>query len=744
MKFSSKKDILIILIGVIAFVSIFFGIDAILEETIPAKKHDKLISDIRKSAYKYGLDNIDYFKQGYEMYISVDSLITNGYLKGNDETKTLFIDNITNESFVGVVYIYYKDNKLHTDYLENYIDKDNLPEKNISIVLNNVSTNFIDISIVADGILVDNYDYYLDDLKVETSVSNNYIYDDLLYNTYKIKVVAHSDEQMYEDNIIVSLNQIAAPTFEFKNDVLSIIYPNNINDYVYEYSFDQINWIKTKNKVEEIKISSDINVSARVSDGSNQVVVKKSIVGFSKKIEEKITYQVSFDLNGGTGNIYSQKVESGKLVDKPTDPTKSGYKFKGWYLNGNEYNFNTPVSSNITLIAEYTNTENEIPVLKYNFASNTSGKWIFINNPEALYKEYLTDTTGKALYSDFINGNAEIYFEHYVKDDVSLKMKYGIRFYNPTSTSVTLKINKCGTAITRGDGNIYIETWKQYYGYSRCSIVGQSFTINSGKSMMIYLNVKSTGSGWNDWVCNYTTSLPVDGIPTSVIDGVLNVNSSGRLNVETFMFEDVNTIPSNSYSNSDNYIDTDANRFVYSGYYNKLPYLVANIKFNITDTTPIGALQIKYENNATTRDNWYTHLSATFNDKDVFTGDMINLINSNNPVYNWANYAVHYTENIILNNTTSSTKVIAYYVNSFYASNDSGVEKGSAIVAFSKDNNLNYSYKRDIIGKWHTSQNFEKIWEIKVPANTQITVPTEVLLGANSHGKLGRKVVLVS
>ena len=67
-----------------------------------------------------------------------------------------------------------------------------------------------------------------------------------------------------------------------------------------------------------------------------------------------------------------------------------------------------------------------------------------------------------------------------------------------------------------------------------------------------------------------------------------------------------------------------------------------------------------------------------------------------------------------------------------------------AIVAFPKDNSLNYIYKRSVIGKWHTDNNFENIWTVVVPANTQVTIPTEVLLGGNSVGTIGRKVELLN
>ncbi len=66
------------------------------------------------------------------------------------------------------------------------------------------------------------------------------------------------------------------------------------------------------------------------------------------------SYTVTFDVNGGNETIADQTVESGKLVSKPEDPTKEGHTFAGWLLNGEEYDFNTPVTGNITLTASWT------------------------------------------------------------------------------------------------------------------------------------------------------------------------------------------------------------------------------------------------------------------------------------------------------------------------------------------------------------------------------------------------------
>ena len=61
-------------------------------------------------------------------------------------------------------------------------------------------------------------------------------------------------------------------------------------------------------------------------------------------------YTVSFNSNGGT-NISNQIINYNEKASKPNDPTKTGYTFKEWQLNGNEYNFNSPVTRDITLSA---------------------------------------------------------------------------------------------------------------------------------------------------------------------------------------------------------------------------------------------------------------------------------------------------------------------------------------------------------------------------------------------------------
>ena len=68
-------------------------------------------------------------------------------------------------------------------------------------------------------------------------------------------------------------------------------------------------------------------------------------------------HTVTYMANGGKFADGSDRMEvevaNGKLANRPTDPVKVGYAFMGWKLNGAEYPFTEPVTSNIELEAQW-------------------------------------------------------------------------------------------------------------------------------------------------------------------------------------------------------------------------------------------------------------------------------------------------------------------------------------------------------------------------------------------------------
>lgn len=104
---------------------------------------------------------------------------------------------------------------------------------------------------------------------------------------------------------------------------------------------------------------------------------KKSCKG--KDDEQPIVnYYVTFDLNNGSSSNMVM-VEKDKTVTKPSEnPTKEGYTFLYWSLDGVEFDFNTPITNHITLIATYKNNE----------VKTTRVRWI---EDESIIYEYEKD-----------------------------------------------------------------------------------------------------------------------------------------------------------------------------------------------------------------------------------------------------------------------------------------------------------------------------------------------------------------
>lgn len=68
------------------------------------------------------------------------------------------------------------------------------------------------------------------------------------------------------------------------------------------------------------------------------------------------TFTVTFETNGGTA-VAAQEVASGGTATEPTAPTKADNVFDGWYSDfglTQVYDFATPVTSNITIYAKWT------------------------------------------------------------------------------------------------------------------------------------------------------------------------------------------------------------------------------------------------------------------------------------------------------------------------------------------------------------------------------------------------------
>ena len=98
----------------------------------------------------------------------------------------------------------------------------------------------------------------------------------------------------------------------------------------------------------------DWYLGSKKFDFSTKIKNEITLVAHYQKDPVSSEYTVTFDSNGGS-SVASQSIVDGGTATKPRNPTKIGYTFIGWYYGNTLYNFNTPVSCNITLVAHYQN-----------------------------------------------------------------------------------------------------------------------------------------------------------------------------------------------------------------------------------------------------------------------------------------------------------------------------------------------------------------------------------------------------
>ena len=74
------------------------------------------------------------------------------------------------------------------------------------------------------------------------------------------------------------------------------------------------------------------------------------------------TYLITFVSNGGS-EVASVSVRDGATVTKPTDPTRYGYTFAGWYCDAalkDPYDFSAPVAYSFKLYAKWEASTEEV------------------------------------------------------------------------------------------------------------------------------------------------------------------------------------------------------------------------------------------------------------------------------------------------------------------------------------------------------------------------------------------------
>lgn len=138
--------------------------------------------------------------------------------------------------------------------------------------------------------------------------------------------------------------------------------------------------------------------------------------------ETPVTYTVTF--TGENVSVPVQTIREGGLAVEPKDPSREDYDFTGWFKEGEDqpFNFSTPITQNITLVAGWKAKEPEVTVTEVPDGSGTaSDPFVLIHPIQLVY------------FSEQINSGNQSYLKAYVELGADLDMT-GI-IYDPAGTT---------------------------------------------------------------------------------------------------------------------------------------------------------------------------------------------------------------------------------------------------------------------------------------------------------------------
>ncbi|WP_088935590.1 InlB B-repeat-containing protein, partial [Enterococcus sp. 3H8_DIV0648] len=105
-------------------------------------------------------------------------------------------------------------------------------------------------------------------------------------------------------------------------------------------------------------------------DFDTEVITEATTIYAGWEVKAKAKFDVVFDSNGGSA-VTKQTVEDGSKATKPSDPTKAGYIFEGWYKEQTfltQFDFtNETITENVTLYAKWKQEDITIPSYQVTF-----------------------------------------------------------------------------------------------------------------------------------------------------------------------------------------------------------------------------------------------------------------------------------------------------------------------------------------------------------------------------------------
>ncbi|KLU59000.1 N-acetylmuramoyl-L-alanine amidase LytC precursor [Peptococcaceae bacterium CEB3] len=260
-------------------------------------------------------------------------------------------------------------------------------------------------------------------------------------------------------------------------------------------------------------------VTATIVDGATATTNYTQDFNITVTAPPPTACTVTFNSNGGS-EVASQTVNYNNAAAKPSDPTKTGYTFVGWYTDSaltKAFDFGTPITGDITLYAMWSanictvtfnsNGGSEVANQAVNY-NNTAAQPSDPTRPDYVFAGWYTDS-GLNTPFDFgtkITGNITLYARW--SPPWQTVGSAGFSAGGAHYTSIAIDSSGTPYAVYQDEGNSYKATVMKYAEGSWQTVGNAGFSADkanytsmaidsSGTPYVVYSDVGNSGYGGN-------------------------------------------------------------------------------------------------------------------------------------------------------------------------------------------------------------------------------------------------------
>ena len=240
------------------------------------------------------------------------------------------------------------------------------------------------------------------------SVSNS---RDLGGVEYVLKVVAYNGENYSANEKIENLPIFAQSSnkVETSGIVQTTLKVPVDSRVIFEAKLVMRNTVTNEESQDALYYGKSDVINIKQTDNKVSIILKKTQLGEDLNISLKNEFLVQFNTFDGS-IVDDQKVEKYKTATAPASPTKTGYTFDGWYTSSDEgtilekeFDFTTPITSDITLYAKWTANKSIITIT----LPNTNDPEINLQQSTNGDEVTFTAKEGFATYAWYIDGEIQ-------------------------------------------------------------------------------------------------------------------------------------------------------------------------------------------------------------------------------------------------------------------------------------------------------------------------------------------------